>query len=123
MFSVVLIMFFGCQSETPVQPNDNSLLPLERPSIVAGANCYSDTLLDVSWTGIGGAKEYRIYRLPTANELGTELAVVPPSHGQKTYLYTFNVSSWSDRYYTIRVDAFNGKGAAISSTTVNVSLY
>ncbi|MEJ2613798.1 MAG: hypothetical protein P8Z35_02475 [Ignavibacteriaceae bacterium] len=123
MFSVLLIMSFGCQSETPVQTNDNSILPLEKPSIVVGANCYSDTLLNVNWTSIGGAKEYRIYRLPTANELGTELAVIPPIHGHKTYTYTVNVSSWSGRYYTIRVDAFNGKGVAISSTTANVSLY
>ena len=122
MFSVLLVMFLGCQSNTPVQPTDNSLLPLERPSIVAAAYPYSSDMLSVSWTSIGGAKKYRIYRLPTADEVWTELAVVPVSHGQKTYSCFIDVSSWSGTYYTIEVDAFNRKGAALSTTTTNVSI-
>jgi hypothetical protein len=122
IFSAVLVVFFDCKAETPVQSKDNNILVLGKPSITAGAFCFND-MLTVSWKGLGGTSEYRVsYLLPMGGNW-ISLATVPIKHGEKSYSYLVNVSSWTAGSYTIMVEALNRKGNIKSSSQVRVTIF
>jgi hypothetical protein len=121
MLSAVLVMFLDCEAETPVQSNDNSILLLGKPSVTAGAFCFND-MLTVSWNSIGGASEYRVFYIPPSGGNWTPLTTAPVKHGQKSYSYLIDVSSWTSGSYLIMVEALNRKGNIKSSNQVQVTI-
>jgi hypothetical protein len=66
---------------------------LGKPSITAGTFCFNDQLT-VSWKGLGGTSEYKVSYLFPMGGNWISLATVPIKHGDKSYSYFVDVSSW-----------------------------
>ena len=114
LVSIMMLMLFGCKSDTPVQANEDtgSVTSLQRPSINFSIN-YSAPNLICTWSQYKGAKSYEIWRFWDINL--NLVDTVPAAKRQTNYADTINVSTWASGTYYIRINAVGSNGNYVGS--------
>ena len=112
LVSIMMLMFFSCKSDTPVQANADtgSVISLQKSTHF---NAYrSGNFVILTWQSYGGAKYYIThYSLgSTASGYHNE----PVVHGQKNYQYQYDVSGFTNGNYLFYLYAYNGKDQVIT---------
>ena len=112
LVSTMLIIFFGCKSDTPVQANEDpgSVISLQKSANFSAVK--SGNIVICTWKSYGGAKYYTISY--SWSSYSATYAIVPITHGLKDYQVNINVSGFTAGTYTFYLRAYNGKDQTIA---------
>lgn len=115
-FLTLFLFVFGCQSESPVQPGENTADLTNLQKSVDFTVEYSDDIVTCSWGSYGGAKSYVLsyFQYPNGNYF-LQLGEFGAIHGKNMVVYPVDVTNWTSGSYQFRLQCLNGKDQEIGS--------